>query len=241
MEKNNNIKSKWQDIVLKDRQEKLIYELKQEILSSLSNNIEKLIERTLEEKLNGLNDTDARNSNVTESRSGDSQVNLHEDFTSIIPHGVLETYTDKNDRSDFIISDVNGNNYVVEIKSKIEKKPKHPVLFQNTTKRSEEFPYFVVMENVDNINFEREKGKKYNFDEYHLFCNVKQILDDRGLKQSWLQQKTQIPSSTLWSILNNEKAVSLENAMRISMVMDLPISTLFSYLSVDDVIQNNSL
>lgn len=77
----------------------------------------------------------------------------------------------------------------------------------------------------------------YNFDDYILFSNIREILEKEGLKQSWLQEKTGIPVSTFRSIINNEKAVSLENAFKISTVMGIPIEKLFTFekMNLEDI------
>jgi hypothetical protein len=96
--------------------------------------------------------------------------------------------------------------------------------------------YFVKEEESDPHSTAGVKiPSEYDFSDWVLISNVKQRLEERGLKQSWLQEKTQIPISTLRSIITNEKSVSLENAMKISIVMNEPINKLFSYVSLSDI------
>jgi DNA-binding XRE family transcriptional regulator len=69
----------------------------------------------------------------------------------------------------------------------------------------------------------------YDFSKYELVCKVKEVLTREGKTQKWLSMKSKIPQSTLSQILNNETSVSLEYAMRISLVMNKPITELFEY------------
>lgn len=68
-----------------------------------------------------------------------------------------------------------------------------------------------------------------NFKDYVLVSHVKDYLDAMDRKVSWLQDLTQIPYSTLRSILLNTNAVSLENAFKISLALNMSIDVLFSY------------
>lgn len=62
---------------------------------------------------------------------------------------------------------------------------------------------------------------------------LKEILDERGIKQIWLAEKAGIDRSTLSSIVANKHSTSLEAAMKISKVLDLEISDIFQLM--DDV------
>jgi hypothetical protein len=72
-----------------------------------------------------------------------------------------------------------------------------------------------------------------DFSKYKLTSHVKYYLDEMGRKITWLQEKTQIPYSTLRSIVYNTNTISLENAYRISIVMMLPMEKLFYYIDQD--------
>lgn len=89
------------------------------------------------------------------------------------------------------------------------------------------------------LMYDKAVEERYDFTSWDLKSNVKEILEEKGLKQSWLQEKTQIPISTMRSILNNEKAISLENAYKISIVMKMPIEKLFSYIDVDKLYEES--
>lgn len=79
----------------------------------------------------------------------------------------------------------------------------------------------------------------YDFDNYVLVSNVKEIIEELGIKQTWLTIKTQIPTSTMRSILNNTNAVSLENAFKIAKVLKMPIEKLFTYKPSNEVQNKN--
>jgi len=57
--------------------------------------------------------------------------------------------------------------------------------------------------------------------------NLRKILSDRGLKQTWLADKSGLDRSTLSSIVANKHSTSLEAAMKISKVLNLDIDEIF--------------
>lgn len=70
-----------------------------------------------------------------------------------------------------------------------------------------------------------------NFSNYVLKNNLKKILDQRGINQTWVQTKTDIKKSTFNTIVNNiNKKISLEDAYKISMVLGVQITEIFPYV-----------
>jgi DNA-binding XRE family transcriptional regulator len=62
-----------------------------------------------------------------------------------------------------------------------------------------------------------------NFDKYKILCKVKDILNNLGITQKWLSEKTNIPQSSLNGIVNNTMPCSLDYAFRVCKVMGITI------------------
>ena len=62
---------------------------------------------------------------------------------------------------------------------------------------------------------------------------LKEIMDERGLKQIWLAEKIGIDRSTLSSVIANRKGTNLETAMRIAHVLDLKMEDIFELVNED--------
>lgn len=56
---------------------------------------------------------------------------------------------------------------------------------------------------------------------------LKEILDERGLKQNWLAERAGVTKQTMSNLINNRFSVSLESAMRIAKALDLTIEDIF--------------
>jgi DNA-binding XRE family transcriptional regulator len=56
---------------------------------------------------------------------------------------------------------------------------------------------------------------------------LKEILDDRGVKQNWVAEKAGITKQTMSNLINNRFNVSLESAMRIANALNLKIEDIF--------------
>ena len=56
---------------------------------------------------------------------------------------------------------------------------------------------------------------------------LKEILDERGIKQNWLSEKAGITKQTMSNLINNRFNVSLESAMKIVKALDLKIEDVF--------------
>lgn len=90
-----------------------------------------------------------------------------------------------------------------------------------------------VCENTSNYYSEIiNERMEHNFENYVLISNVKDYLDKDRRTQKWLAEKTQIPQSSLSLILKGSAPISLQYAMRISMVMGRPINELFYYTDI---------
>jgi putative transcriptional regulator len=57
--------------------------------------------------------------------------------------------------------------------------------------------------------------------------NLKQILDERGIKQKFIAEKTGISSQTLSNCINNRFDVSLKFALLIAKVLELKVEEIF--------------
>ena len=62
---------------------------------------------------------------------------------------------------------------------------------------------------------------------------LKEIMDERGLKQIWLADKIGIDRSTLSSVIANRKETNLETAMRIAHTLDLKMEDIFELVNGD--------
>lgn len=56
---------------------------------------------------------------------------------------------------------------------------------------------------------------------------IREILNERGIKQTWLADKAGLDRSTLSSIVANKHSTSLEAAMKITKVLNLEIEEIF--------------
>ena len=56
---------------------------------------------------------------------------------------------------------------------------------------------------------------------------LKEILDERGIKQNWLSEKAGITKQTMSNLINNRFNVSLESAIKIVKAFDLKIEDVF--------------
>ena len=59
---------------------------------------------------------------------------------------------------------------------------------------------------------------------------LKDILAERGVKQTWLAEKAELDRSTLSSIIANKHSTSLEAAMKISKALNLDINDIFEMI-----------
>jgi putative transcriptional regulator len=56
---------------------------------------------------------------------------------------------------------------------------------------------------------------------------LKEILDDRGIKQKWLAEKANVKENTLSGIINNKTVTSVDIAIRIAKVLEMPVEDIF--------------
>jgi len=56
---------------------------------------------------------------------------------------------------------------------------------------------------------------------------LKEILDERGIKQNWLAEKANVTKQTISNLIKNRFSVSLEIAMKISKALDLKVEDIF--------------
>jgi DNA-binding XRE family transcriptional regulator len=56
---------------------------------------------------------------------------------------------------------------------------------------------------------------------------LKEILEERGIKQTWLAEKAGIDRSTLNFVISNKKSTNLETGMRIARALDLKVEDIF--------------
>jgi DNA-binding XRE family transcriptional regulator len=65
---------------------------------------------------------------------------------------------------------------------------------------------------------------------------LKQILDERGIKQVWLAEKVNLHRGTLNNIISNKYNTSLEIAFKISKVLDLKIEDIFEWTDDENIL-----
>jgi putative transcriptional regulator len=56
---------------------------------------------------------------------------------------------------------------------------------------------------------------------------LKEILDERGIKQNWLAEKSKVTPSTLGNIVRNKFNTSLETALLIAKALELHLDDIF--------------
>lgn len=59
---------------------------------------------------------------------------------------------------------------------------------------------------------------------------IKEIIDSRGIKQTWLAEKAKIDRSTLNSVISNKKSTNLETGMRIAKALDKTVEEVFEII-----------
>lgn len=59
---------------------------------------------------------------------------------------------------------------------------------------------------------------------------LREILEEKGLKQTWLAQKIGIDRSTLSTVIANKKGTNLETAMRIAKTLNLKMEDIFELI-----------
>jgi len=59
---------------------------------------------------------------------------------------------------------------------------------------------------------------------------LREILDERGIKQIWLAEQIGIDRSTLSTVIANKKGTNLETAMRIAHVLNLKMEDIFELI-----------
>lgn len=60
-----------------------------------------------------------------------------------------------------------------------------------------------------------------------LVSKLDKILEYRGIKQNWLAKKTGVSKTTLSNIVTGRHTPSLEIALKISIVLDIPIESIW--------------
>jgi DNA-binding XRE family transcriptional regulator len=56
---------------------------------------------------------------------------------------------------------------------------------------------------------------------------LKEILDERGIKQKWLAEKANVKENTLSGIINNKTITSVDIAIRIAKVLNMAVEDIF--------------
>ena len=70
--------------------------------------------------------------------------------------------------------------------------------------------------------------KKDSFSKkYEVKNKLKEILDERGIKQNWLAEKVGITPTTLGNLLHNRFNTSLEVALKIAKFLDMKVEDIF--------------
>lgn len=59
---------------------------------------------------------------------------------------------------------------------------------------------------------------------------LKQILDDKGIKQSWLAEQVDITPTTLGNIIHGRFNTSLEVALKLAIILNVKVEDIFEYI-----------
>ncbi|MBG9788037.1 helix-turn-helix domain-containing protein [Brevibacillus laterosporus] len=57
--------------------------------------------------------------------------------------------------------------------------------------------------------------------------NLKEILEERGIKQKWLQERVGLSRTALNRVINGLSIPSLEAALRIAKVLEIPVEVIW--------------
>jgi putative transcriptional regulator len=57
---------------------------------------------------------------------------------------------------------------------------------------------------------------------------LKEILDDRGIKQSWLASRSNMTKATLSNIINNRHNPNVEVAIKIAIALDMKVEDIWN-------------
>lgn len=60
--------------------------------------------------------------------------------------------------------------------------------------------------------------------------NLKQILEDKGVKQLWLAEKANLNKSTIGNVIRNKFNTNVEVAMRIAKVLDMKVEEIWELI-----------
>jgi len=63
---------------------------------------------------------------------------------------------------------------------------------------------------------------------------LKEILDERGIKQTWLADKVGLHRGTLNNIISNKYNTSLEIAFKIANILNMKIDDIFEWVDGDE-------
>lgn len=58
---------------------------------------------------------------------------------------------------------------------------------------------------------------------------LKEILDERGIKQTWLADKVGVTKGNMSNILSNRQQTTIDMAFKISELLDMKIEEIFIY------------
>lgn len=64
-----------------------------------------------------------------------------------------------------------------------------------------------------------------------LKCRLKEILDERGIKQKWLREQVGLSSSAISQIVRGESFPELPTAIRIANTLELKVEDIWIWLS----------
>lgn len=152
---------------------------------------------------------------------------------------IVENKLDEKSNSDTILSESSNVEYNKSKGTKVNSAISYGLMPLEKAQKIYENYYSIMnprfKEYMDSLGLGEPEEKSYDFSNYVLMSNIKEILEKKGIKQNRIQELSGIPLSTFRSIINNEKSVSLENAFKISMVMKMPIEELFSYVETEDI------
>lgn len=66
-----------------------------------------------------------------------------------------------------------------------------------------------------------------------VVCKLKEILESKGIKQTWLSEKVNIHRGTMNNIISNKYNTSLDVAFKIARALEMNIEEVFKWYDED--------
>lgn len=114
-----------------------------------------------------------------------------------------------------------------------EQKLIYDYIDQMVSKRIGEKLEELATRKTNDMNIWNAIGSQDNTKEYlsnmKVKTNLGNIIDENGLKITWIAEKTGINRATLYNIIENPSSISLLNAYKLSLLLEMKIEELFKF------------